>query len=543
MIVFSCPHCGAQLKVDESAAGITGPCPGCSRAVQAPAAGTSSAPGSPTAAGRASSHRTRRLSAAAEDTAPVLPELAAHPDYPFLAPPQGPDELGRLGPYRILKVLGTGAMGVVFLAEDPSLKRLVALKVMRPSLAASAEFHRRFLREAQLAAAIEHEYIVPVYQVGEDRGVPFLAMKLLRGETLEDRLRRAGGRLALPELLRVGREVAEGLAAAHAQRLIHRDIKPANIWLESGRDQVKIVDFGLARGTGNDAHFTQAGAVIGTPAYMAPEQANGEEVDARCDLFSLGAVLYRTGTGTLPFAGKDTLSVLSALATQTPAPPHRLVPSLPQAFSTLVMRLLAKDPADRPQSAREVVEAIEAIERGEEPREATAPPDEAPVAPGLKKDQAASPPATAEEDRERAAAGVTRKRPKQARPAASRRKQRPEAERDWGRVVLVASLVLLAVAFLVLLLGVIRHVSRARAAASEDPTSTRAACLTHPAAARLWAFARAASTKPCPSRFLSQTLANAVRSFASRGRTLTRPARGQFRAVVELQVREARRVW
>jgi len=243
-------------------------------------------------------------------------------------------------------------MGVVFLAEDPHLKRLVALKVMRPSLAASADFHRRFLREAQLAAAIEHEHIVPVYQTGEDRGVPFLAMKLLRGETLEDRLRRVGGRLPLSEVLRIGREIAEGLAAAHAQGLIHRDIKPANVWLEEGRGRVKIVDFGLARGTGNDAHFTQAGAVIGTPAYMAPEQANGEEVDARCDLFSLGAVLYRTGTSTLPFGGKDTLSVLSALATQTPAPPHRLVPSLPRTFSGLVMRLLAKDPADRPQSAR-----------------------------------------------------------------------------------------------------------------------------------------------------------------------------------------------
>ncbi|MBI1916569.1 MAG: serine/threonine protein kinase [Planctomycetes bacterium] len=456
---------------------ITGPCPGCNRVVQAPAAGTSSSPGSSTAAGqtsagRASSHRTLRLSASAEDTAPSLPELAAHPDYPFLAPPQGADELGRLGPYGILKVLGTGAMGVVFLAEDPHLKRLVALKVMRPSLAASAEFHRRFLREARLAAAIEHEHIVPIYQAGEDRGVPFLAMKLLRGETLEDRLRRTGGRLPLPEVLRIGREVAEGLAAAHAQGLIHRDVKPANVGLEAGRDRVKIVGFGLARGTGSDAHFTQAGAVIGTPAYMAPEQANAEDVDARCDLFSLGAVLYRAGTGTLPFGGKDTLSVLSALATQTPAPPHRLVPSLPRAFSGLVMRLLAKDPADRPQSAQEVVEAIEAIERGESPEEGTAPPDEAPAMRGRKRDQAASPPATTEEDQERAAAEVKRKGPKKARPSGSRRKKRPEAERDWGRLVLVVSLVLLGVALLVLLFAAIRHVSRARAAASEDPTTT-----------------------------------------------------------------------
>src|SRR5262249_14378523 len=162
------------------------------------------------------------------------------------------------------EVLGTGAMGVVFRAEDTHLRRLVALKVMRPSLAASAEFHRRFLREARLTAAIEHEHIVTVYQVGEDRGVPFLAMQLLSGETLERRLDRAGGRLPLPEVLRIGREIAAGLGAAHARGLVHRDIKPANVWLEEGRGRVRIVDFGLARGSEPDAQFTQLGAVIGT---------------------------------------------------------------------------------------------------------------------------------------------------------------------------------------------------------------------------------------------------------------------------------------
>jgi serine/threonine protein kinase len=315
-------------------------------------------------------------------------------------------------------------------------------------------------------------------------------MQLLRGETLEDRLRRVGGRLPLPEVLRIGREVATGLAAAHAMRLIHRDIKPANIWLEAGRDQVKIVDFGLARGVGSDAHFTQAGAVIGTPAYMAPEQANAAEVEARCDLFSLGTVLYRTATGALPFGGKDTLSVLSALATQTPTTPHRLVPSLPREFSGLVMRLLAKDPADRPQSAREVVEALEAIERGEGPEEVVAPPAEAPAARGRKREEVTSPPAPVEEGRERAPAGVNRKGPKKPRSPASRRKKRPQAERDWGRVVLVASLVLLGVALLVLLLGAIRHASKARAAASEAPPSIRAG-------SALWASR--ASFQPSPS--------------------------------------------
>ncbi|HKB37072.1 MAG TPA: serine/threonine-protein kinase [Gemmataceae bacterium] len=455
MIGFSCPHCGAALKVDESMSGKTGPCPSCSQAVRVPTAGQTSTV-------RGSGHRT--LPDEAGEEASDVPGLAPPPDYPFLAPAQGPDELGRLGPYRVLKVLGTGAMGVVFEAEDAYLKRMVALKVMRPSLAASGDYHRRFLREAQLSAAIEHEHVVPVYQVGEDRGIPFMAMKLLRGETLEDRLNRTGGRLSLPEVLRVGREIAEGLAAAHARGLIHRDIKPANVWLEAGGDRVKIVDFGLARGTGEDAHFTQAGAVIGTPAYMAPEQANAEEVDARCDLFSLGAVLYRAGTGRMAFAGKDTLSVLRALALQTPEPPHEVDPSLPRGFSDLVMRLLAKDRAGRPKSAREVAEAIEALERGEEPE---APPASPP--------EAAPPPPAPEPERARAGveseSGVKRKKPKKLRPHAARKAKQPEGK-DRGWVVLVVSLVLLGVAVLVLLIAVIRHATKAHAAAVEDPAPT-----------------------------------------------------------------------
>jgi serine/threonine protein kinase len=336
-------------------------------------------------------------------------------------------------------------MGVVFQAEDPQLRRMVALKVMRPSLAASAEYHQRFLREARLSAAIDHEHIVTVYQVGEDRGVPYMAMQLLRGETLGDRLERAGGRLPIEEVLRIGREVAEGLAAAHARGLIHRDIKPANIWLEAGHGRVRIVDFGLARGAESDAHVTHAGAVIGTPAYMAPEQASGGQVDARCDLFSLGAVLYRAATGEMPFPGKDTLSVLHALATRTPTPPHRVVPSLPRLFSGLVMRLLAKDPGDRPQSARDVVETIEALERGETEEEADAAPPE--------KDQgAAAPRSPAAEESKRPR---NDKRPERPRPR--RKKKRTVAARDWGFWVLVGGAALMVVAALVLLLALIVH--------------------------------------------------------------------------------------
>jgi serine/threonine protein kinase len=427
---------------------------------------------------------------AMEDTTSIVPLPSPPGDYPFLAPPQGPDELGRLGNYLIRKVLGVGAMGVVFEALDAHLKRLVALKVMKPSLAALADYHRRFLREAQLAAAIEHEHIVTIYQVGEDRGVPFLAMRLLQGETLEERLDKSGGWLPPPEVLRIGREIAEGLGAAHARGLVHRDIKPANVWLEAGRDKVKIVDFGLACGTGDDGRFTTAGAVIGTPAYMAPEQANAEEVDGRCDLFSLGSVLYRTCTGELPFGGKDTLSILAALATKTPEPPHKINPAVPRAFSLLVMRLLAKDRDKRPQSAEEVVKSIEAIERGETLEE-EAPTDvleEAPTdvleeipPPRVRKAQEVVPSPAAKKVQESGvgSGGTKRKPAKKTRPAV-RRKKRPEATTNWSLVVIVASLVLLALAVVVLLLGVIHRASKAHSAASNDPraiASAQYACL------------------------------------------------------------------
>src|SRR5438445_265704 len=166
-------------------------------------------------------------------------------------------------------------MGVVYEAEDPQLKRLVALKAMLPGLGASSSARKRFLREAQSAAANKHDHIVSIYQVGEERGVPFLAMEFLLGEPLDERLKREK-KLPVSEVLRIGAEMAEGLAAAHEAGLIHRDIKPANVWLEGKKARVKILDFGLARATAEQQHLTQSGAIIGTPAYMAPEHAQGK---------------------------------------------------------------------------------------------------------------------------------------------------------------------------------------------------------------------------------------------------------------------------
>ena len=238
----------------------------------------------------------------------------------LLAPPRGPDEIGYLGSYRILKVLGMGGMGVVFQAQDPTLGRIVALKGMLPSVAAKAANRERFLREARATAGLRHDHIVVVHTVGEDRGFPYLVMEFLEGESLEDRLTRER-RLPLDEILRIGLEIASGLAAAHAAGLVHRDVKPANIWLQCPAGRVKILDFGLARATADDTRLTLSGIILGTPAYMAPEQARGHAVDSRTDLFSLGTVLYRLCAGELPFKGDNTLAILTALAVEKPPGP------------------------------------------------------------------------------------------------------------------------------------------------------------------------------------------------------------------------------
>lgn len=282
----------------------------------------------------------------------------------FLGPAEASNELGRLGGYRVLRMLGRGGMGVVFEAEDPQLHRRVALKVVTPAIAKSAAAKARFLREARAAAAVEHDNIIAIYLVGEDRGLPFLAMPLLLGETLADRLKREQ-RLPAEEIIRIGREVAAGLAAAHERGLIHRDIKPANLWLDGRSGRVKILDFGLARDTValDEPSLTQSGAIVGTPHFMSPEQAEGLEVDARTDLFSLGSVLFCTATGELPFPGSSPLRVLAALANRTPPRVDSIVKDLPTELSELIARLLQKDPAHRPASAQDVADELARFER------------------------------------------------------------------------------------------------------------------------------------------------------------------------------------
>ncbi|MFN4261064.1 MAG: protein kinase domain-containing protein [Gemmataceae bacterium] len=289
-------------------------------------------------------------------------ESVAEERFNFLGPPDGPGELGWLAHFRVLRLLGKGGMGIVFAAEDRHLRRCVALKVLKPALAYDFVARQRFLREAQAAAALRHDHVVTIYQVGQEHDLPYLVMELLDGESLNWRLEREP-RPPLALVLRWGREMAEGLAAAHAVGLIHRDIKPANIWLEAPAERVKILDFGLARSLQDDTRLTESGMVIGTPAYMPPEQVSGAETDGRSDLFSLGCLLYQMAAGQLPFQGNNTLAFFSALAVQVPRNLRELDATIPPAFAELVQSLLAKQREERPASAREVADHLRTIER------------------------------------------------------------------------------------------------------------------------------------------------------------------------------------
>ena len=368
---------------------------------------------------------------------PAHPDAATWPTRQVDATPPGvgpsptiPGMPERLGPYRLVKPLGNGGMGVVYLAEDTQLGRRAAVKVMRPEMAAyDPRAYERFLREARAAAAVRHDNVVTVYHASEENGIPYLAMELLRGTSLSAYLAK-GPPPTIPVATRLGREIAEGLAAAHAKGLVHRDIKPANIWLEAPNGRVKVLDFGLARAAGPDQpgpdRLTGSGLVVGTPGYMSPEQARGIPLDERTDLFSLGVVLYLLCTGKEPFAGTNPTAVLTALAVDRQKPARELNPKVPDALSELIDRLLEKKPEDRPPSAAEVAKALRQIERGLLPAMAAQP----------------TPLPTAEANAETYAIGqvtqpaaepavTTQERPKPVRRAGPRRKKRKTVRTGW----------------------------------------------------------------------------------------------------------------
>jgi serine/threonine protein kinase len=303
----------------------------------------------------------------------VAQAASGAPAAPAFGPPVEPGEVGRLGPYRVVKELGRGGMGAVYAALDTRLDRRLALKVMLPRYAADPAAKARFLREARAAARVKHDNVITVYEADERDGVPYIAMEFLEGYPLDQYLRKKGGP-TIPQVLRIAAEAAAGLAAAHKLGLVHRDVKPANLWLEAPHGRVKVLDFGLARPVDAEVELTQSGAVVGTPAYMSPEQARGERVDHRTDLFSLGAVLYRLCTGKLPFEGPTTMAVLMALGTQEPRPVRELNPSVPGSLAALIHQLLAKKADDRPRTAEEVVRRLRAI--AQEPAGSRARPAE-----------------------------------------------------------------------------------------------------------------------------------------------------------------------
>jgi tRNA A-37 threonylcarbamoyl transferase component Bud32 len=266
-----------------------------------------------------------------------------------------------IGGYRVLQTIGQGGMGIVYLGRDDRLDRDVAIKVMLPAKARDPVSRERFLREGRSTAAVDHPHVITIHQVGEHEGLPYLVMQRLSGCTLQEYVADAG-RPMLAEALRIGREVAEGLAAAHAKGLIHRDIKPSNIFLQGPSRQVKLIDFGLAMGVDGDAtDLTIDGSLVGTPAYMAPERIDDGRIDATSDLFGLGVVLYELLSGKLPFAGSSVAAILAAIARCNPRHLHEIVPDLPTPVADLVMKLLARDKADRPSDALSVARDLAAI--------------------------------------------------------------------------------------------------------------------------------------------------------------------------------------
>jgi hypothetical protein len=267
----------------------------------------------------------------------------------FLVPSTEPGSLGRLDHYEVLEVVGRGSTGMVLKGRDTKLQRIVAIKVLKPLLAGSSTARTLFIGEAQAAAAVRDDNVIAIYAVSDEGPIPYLVMEYIAGITLAGLIQHNGA-LGLREILRIGLQIARGLAAAHAQGLVHRDIKPGNILLENGVQRVKITDFGLAH--------AEKGIITGTPMFMSPEQARGAPFDHRTDLFSLGSILYMLCTGQPPFPADNTVAVLKRVREDRPRPIREINPDIPDCLCDLIGKLHAKEANDRFASAQEVADLL-----------------------------------------------------------------------------------------------------------------------------------------------------------------------------------------
>ncbi|MEM7310922.1 MAG: protein kinase [Planctomycetota bacterium] len=287
----------------------------------------------------------------ASDAGGELEEVKA-----LLHPSDDPAMLGRLGHYEVAGLIGRGSTGFVLKALEPRLNRFVAIKLLAPSFAASGVARARFEREGRAVAAVSHEHVVPIHAVDEHRGLPYIVMRYVPGLSLQQRID-GEGPLDTCEATRVGLQVAGALAAAHAQGIVHRDVKPANVLIGHTVDRAMVTDFGLAR-VADEASMTRSGTIAGTPHFMSPEQARGDAVDPRSDLFSLGGLMYTACTGRPPFRAETVFGVLNRVCETEPRPIREIRPEIQAWLAAFVSKLMAKRPEDRFQSAEEVRGAL-----------------------------------------------------------------------------------------------------------------------------------------------------------------------------------------
>ncbi|MBL4849382.1 MAG: serine/threonine protein kinase [Planctomycetes bacterium] len=331
----------AELKA--AAQGVTQPLPARGATTRAP-----SARGAKVSRGRSErDQRTEWLPTALDLVAPL--------------PAAAEDQPGEwIGDFQLIELLGEGGMGSVYRAREKGLEREVALKLVSPSIATDKDAKERFLREARSAGLLNHPNVITILRVAEHKGRPYMVLEFLRGGDAEDLRVAAGGRLAETRALEIARDCARGLGAVEAEGLVHRDIKPANIFLTAS-GVAKLADLGLARTQSGDDRVTQTGMIIGTPTFMPPEQAHGDEVDIRSDIYSLGASLFLLLTGRAPFEGKSPLAVVAKVISEPTPDPRRLAPGLSKASAALVLKAMSKEPADRFQTSAELLAAIERV--------------------------------------------------------------------------------------------------------------------------------------------------------------------------------------